>query len=264
MLLLVALPVGVLHQEPGALDVVAGVDHPALGHVAPELAVGADTLQGAAQLRLVVVAENLIHALGGPLAVKRVLLGVHPAQDRGDVQIDHRVGQGAAGAGLWDGLGAHPRGVGDQPLVQVPDQVVGRAGPLQAGLVAGNTVILGVGDGIEALGEAIAALTQRLAVAGDGEVHPVARRPVDAVPLHEVQAALAGGQPLLLHSVHVAQISEDPSAAALHPHTLVRGEHLSLPIQTGIDAAVHRVHAVFHPKPDAALQFLLNPLLVTL
>ena len=123
-------------------------------------------------------------------------------------------------------LGPIPVGSAISPWFRFPDQVVGRAGPLQAGLVAGNPVILGVGDGIEALGEAIAALTQRLAVAGDGEVSSVvARRPVDAVPLHEVQAALAGGQPLLLHSIHVAQIGEGIQAQRPCIHTLLSVEN---------------------------------------
>ena len=264
VLLLVPLPVGVLHEEPGALDVVAGVDHPALGHIQAGGAVQVHALQGAAQLGLVVVLEDLIHALLGPLIVEGLLLRVHPAQHGGDVQVDHGVGQSPAGPGLRNGLGTHAGGVVDQALVQVPDQVIGPAGPLQALLLPGHAVVLRVGDGIKTLGEAVAALAQGLAVAGDGEVHAAARLAVDAVLLHEVQAALAGLQPLLLHPVHMAQVGEGPGAPALHPHALIGGEHLSLPVQAGVYAAVHRVHSILQPEADAPLQFLLDPLLMAL
>src|SRR5699024_1806018 len=140
--------VGVLHEEPGALDVVAGVDDAALGDHAAEFAVGAHVLQGAAQLRLEGVLKNILHALGGSFIINSLLLLilVHTAQDGGDVQIDHGVGQAAAAAGLGNGLGAQARGVLNQALVQLPDQIIGGSCPLQAGLVAGDAVIFGVGN----------------------------------------------------------------------------------------------------------------------
>ena len=243
---------------------MARVDHPALGHIQAGGAVQGHALQGAAQLGLVVVLEDLIHALLGPLVVEGLLLRVHPAQHRGDVQIDHGVGQSPAGPGLGDGLGPHAGGIFDEALIQAPDQVIGPTGPLQALLLSGHPVVLRVGDGVESLREAVAALAQGLAVGGDGKVLAAARLAVDAVLLHEVQAALAGLQPLLFYAVHMAQIGKCPGATPLHPHALIGGEHLPLPVQTGIHPAMHRVHAVFQPEMDASLQLLLDPFLVAL
>ena len=251
--------VGLLQQEPGALDVMTGVDEAAGGDIGHELAVGTHGLQGAFQLRLVVILQNGVDAGLGALVVQLRTLRIAPAHDGGDVQIDHGVAQGAARAGLRDGLGTHAGGVLDQAVVELPDQVVGPAGPLQARLVAGEGVIFGVGLGVKVLGEAVPALAQGLAVGGDGEVHPVAGLPVDAVGLHEVQAALAGPEPVLPHAVHVAQVGVDPSAAALHPYAFIRREPHAGPVQAGVNAAVFRVHAVLEPKAGAALQLLLNP-----
>ena len=253
--------VGLFHQEPGALDVVAGIHEAAGRDVAPELAVHAHSLQGALEFRLVVILEDGIHTLLGPRIVQLTLLGVAAAQDRGDIQIDHGVGQSPAGAGLGDGLGAHAGGVLDETVVQVPDKLIGPAGALDVLLLTGQAVVLGVGQGVEAFGEAVAALTQGLAVGGDGEVHPVAGLAVDAVLLHEVQAALAGLHPLVPLAVHVAQVGVRPAAAALHPHALVGGEQPTGTVNAGVHAAVLLIHAVLQPELRAAGQFLFYPLL---
>lgn len=155
-------------------------------------------------------------------------------------------------------LGPRPRGVGHS-VVQVPVQVIGPSCPFQARFLAGNAVILGVGHGIESLGEAVAALTQGLAVLGDGEVHPVPGFPVDAVFLHKVQAALGSRQPFRLHAVAAAQECKDPAAAALHPDALIGGKNFPRPVQAGVHAAMDAVHAVFQPKVHAAVQFFPDP-----
>ena len=240
---------------------MAGVHKAAGRDVAHELAVGTHGLQSALEFGLVVILKDGLHALLGPRVVQLALLRVAAAQDRGDVQVDHGVGQSPAGAGLGNGLGAHAGGVLDETVVQVPDQLVGAAGTLNVLLLAGQAVILGVGQSVEALGEAVAALTQRLAVGGDGEVHPVTGLAVDAVLLHEVQAALAGLHPLIPLAVHVAQVGVGPAAAALHPHALVGGEQPAGAVDAGVHAAVLLVHTVLQPELRAAGQLLFHPLL---
>ena len=56
-------------------------------------------------------------------------------------------------------------------MAQIPVDVVCLSGPLQALLVPGDAVILGVGQGVERLGVVIPALAQGLALGGHGEVH---------------------------------------------------------------------------------------------
>ncbi len=257
--LLVPGALGVLQQEPHALDVVARVHNAAFGVVQPGLPVGAHVLQ----LGLHVVLKYVVHALLGPLLIEGLSLRVHPQQGAGDIEEDHGDAEGPPGAGLGDGLGADARGV-RHAVVQIPVQVVGPAGPLQVLLPPGHTVVLRVGQGVKRLGEAVPPLAQGLSVLGNGEVQPPPRPVVDTVLLQEVQAALTGGQPLVLGSVEVAQVGEDPAAPPLHPHTLVGGEHLSLPVQAGVHPAVHRVHAVVQPKRHAAVQLLLEPLVMAL
>jgi hypothetical protein len=82
---------------------------------------------------------------------------------------------------------------------------------------------------------------------------------VDAVGLHEIQTALGGSQPLLFHTVVVAQVSEHPATTALHPHTLVRGIDLTLSVQTGINAAVLGIHTMLQPERYAAVQLTSHP-----
>ena len=247
-----------LQQEPHALDVVAGVDGAALGVPEPGRAVHVHVLQGAFQLRLHVVLENVVHAPLGPLLIEGLPLGVRPQQHAGDVQNNHGGAEGPAPPGLRDGLGPHAHGVRFS-LAQVPVEVIALPGPLQAGLVPRHAVILGVGDGAERLGEVVAPLAQRLSLRRDGEVHPVPRPVVEAVGLHEVQAAFGGVQPLLPDSVIAAQKGKDPAAAALHPDALVGGVDFALPVQAGVHAAVLFIHAVLQPEIGGALQFRLCP-----
>ena len=255
---LVAGALGVLQQEPHALDIVAGIDGTALGVVEAGGAVHVHVLQHALQFGMDVVFENLVHTGLGTLLIQGLPLAVHPQQHAGDVQDDHGDAEGPAGAGLGNGLGAHTHGVG-HTVGQIPVQVIGPACALQIFLLAGDAVILGVGQGVEGLGEVVAALAEGLAVLGDGEVHPAAGLPVDAVFLHKVQAALTGRQPFLLHTIGVAEEREDPAAAALHPHALVGGVDLTLAVQAGIHAAVFPVNAVFQPEVGADVQFVLHP-----
>ena len=127
-------------------------------------------------------------------------------------------------------------------------------------LFAGDAVILGVGDAVEGLAVAVAALTQGLAVAGNGEVQPSAGLMVDAVLFQEINAALGSGQPLFLHAVDVAQVGVGPAAAALHPHALVGGVDLAGAVQTGVDTAILMVHAVFQPEVGHICQLVTDPL----
>ena len=206
------------------------------------------------------VLEDIVHAALGALLVQCLILGVNPQHDGGHVQIDHGQAKRAAAAGLGNGLGTQAGGVlGAVP--QIPINIVGLLGPLQAFLVAGNAVVLGVGNGIEGLRVVIAALTQGLAVCGDGEVHSAVGLGVDAVFLHEVQAALGSLQPLLLHAVHMAQVCKDPAAAALHPYALIGGVDPAIAVQAGVHAAVLLVHAVSQPEIRADCQFLFGPCL---
>ena len=113
-----------------------------------------------------------------------------------DVEEDHRVAERPPRARLRDGLGAQSRGVLDQAVVQVVDQLVRPARALKVDRFAGQAVVLGVRDGVEALREAVAALAQGLALRRHREVQAAARLVVDAVLLQEVQAALGGLHPL--------------------------------------------------------------------
>jgi len=210
-----------------------------------------------------VILEDLIHTLGGPVLVQRLPLRVRPQQHAGDVEDDHGCAEGAAGAGLGDGLGAHAYGIG-HAVGQIPVQVIGPAGALQVFPLPGDAVVLGVGQGVERLGEIVAALAQRLAVLGGGGGHPAARNVVDAVVLQEIDAALGRRQPLGAAAIYMAQIGEDPAAAALHPHTLIGGVDLTLSVQAGVHAAVLPVNAVFQPEIRAGLQFALHPIPVCL
>ena len=249
---------GLLQQEPDALDVVAGVDDPALRNVQPGFAVGAYVFQHAAQLILDVIAEDLLHAGGGPGFIERFPLRIGAQHDAGHVQADHGRAEGAAGPGLGDGLGAKAGGV-RHPVVQIPVQIVGPAGPQQAVPVPGDPVVFGVCHRIEGFGEAVTALTQGTSVGSDGEIHPIPRFPVDAVGFHKIEAAPGGGQPFLLHAVEPAQPGKDPAAASLHPNAFIGRIDPALSVQAGVDAAVHRVHAMFQPEIDAAVQFLPDP-----
>ncbi len=219
--LIVVGVLGLLHEKPGALDVVAGVDDAAGRDVSHKLTVWTDGLQGAPELRLVVILENSLHTLFGAGIVKLLLLGIASAKYRGDIQVDHGIGQGPCSASLGDGLGAHASGVLDQTVVQVPDELISTAGTLQVLPLTGETVVLCVCQGVEALGKAIAALAEGLTIGSDSEIHSVAGLAVDAVLFHEVQAAFAGLHPLVPLAVYIAQIGVSPAAPALHPHALV-------------------------------------------
>ena len=254
---------GVLQQEPHALDVVSGVDRAALGVVETGRAVLSHVLQNALEVGLDVVLEDLVHALGGPLLIERLALRVYPQQHAGDIEDDHGDAEGTARAGLGDGLGAQSGGVG-HAVGQIPVQVVGAAGPVQMLPLAGHAVVLAVGHGVEGLREIIPALTQGAAVLRDGEIHAAAGIMVDAVLLQKVQAALGGLQPLRTAAVHVAEIGEDPAAAALHPNAFIRGVDLALAVQAGVYTAVLVIHSVFQPEFRADLQLLLHPVPVGL
>ena len=167
---------------------MARVDGASLGVVQPGRAVHVHILQHAPQLGLHVVLENLVHTLLGPLLIEVLPLGVHPEHHPGDVEDNHGPAEGAALPGLRDGLGAQAGGVG-HAVIQLPVQVIGPSRPLQPDGLAGDAVVLRVGQGVKRLGEAVAPLAQGLAVPGDGEVHPIACGAVDAVFLHKVQAA---------------------------------------------------------------------------
>ncbi len=237
---------------------MAGVDGAALGVIEAGSPVHIHVFQHALKLRLHVVAENLLHALGGPLVVEGPALRVHPAQGAGDVEDNHRHAEGTAGAGFRNGLWPQAGGVG-HAVVQVPVKVVGPAGPQEVLLPPGYAVILGVGQGVKGLGVAVAALTQRLSLPGDGEVHPAPGVVVDAVLLQKVQAAFGGLQPLRPGAVGVAEAGEHPPAPPLHPDAFIGGVNLPLSVQTGVDAPVLPVHAVVQPEADAPLQFLPHP-----
>ena len=249
---------GVLQQEPDALDVVSGVDGAALGVVQPGSPVHVHVFQGALQLRLYVVLENVVYALLGPLFVEGLPLRVRPQQHAGDVQDNHGGAEGPARPGLRDGLGAHAHGV-RHALAQVPVQVIALPGPFQPGLVPRYAVVLGVGDGAEGLGKVVAPLAEGLALCGDGKIHPVAALVVEAVLLHKVQAAFRRVQPLLLHTVVMAQESENPAAAALHPHAFVGGVDTALPVQAGVHSTMLLVHSMLQPEVGGAFQLGPDP-----
>ena len=256
--LLVAGALGVLQQEPDALDVVAGVDGAALGVVEPGGAVHVHVFQGTLELRLNMVLEDVVHTLLGPLLIEGPAVRVGAQHNAGDVEEDHRRAEGPAAACLRDGLRPHAHGV-LHALAEVPVEVVALPCPLQPDRIAGDAVVLRVGDGAECLGEVVASLAQRLALGGDGKVHSVAAGAVKAVGLHEVQAAPAGLQPLRSLAVLAAQEGEHPTAASLHPHALVGGVDLPLPVQAGIHAAVDRIHTVFQPEVRRAGELLPRP-----
>ncbi len=193
--LLVPGPLGVLQQEPDALNVVARVHRAALGVEEPGLPVLSHVLQHAFELRLHVVAEDVLHALPRPLLIERLALGVRAQQDACDVENNHGDAEGTARAGLGDGLGAHGHRV-RLALAQIPVEVIALPRPLQPLLLPCYPVVLRVGRGAEGLGEVVAPLAQGPALRRDGEVHPVSGGVVEAVGLHEVQAAAAGLQPL--------------------------------------------------------------------
>ena len=247
-----------LQQEPHALNVVSGVHRAALSVVQPGRAVHVHVLQRAFQLRLYVVLENVVHALLRPLLIERFALRVGAQHHAGDVQDNHGRAEGPAAAGLRDGLGAHAHRVG-LALAQVPVEVVAFPRPLQTRFLPGHAVVFRVGDGAERLGEVVPPLAQRLALCGDGEVHPVPGLMVEAVGFHEIQAAPAGLQPLLLHTVGMTQECVNPAAAALHPYALVRGIDFALPVQAGVDPAVLLVHAVGQPEAGRTLQLFPHP-----
>ncbi len=258
--LAVAGAFGVLEKEPHALDVVAGVDDAALGDVQAGLALGTDVFKHTAELVLDVVFKDVVYALLGALLIQGAVLGVDAHQHACHVQIDHRDAKRAAAARLGDRLGAETGRV-RHAVGQIPIGVIGAARPLQTGAVARDAVVFGVRHGIEGFREIVAALAQGLALGGHGEVHPIPGLVVETVGLHKVQAALRGGQPLVLHPVQVAQPCEDPAAAPLHPDALVGGKNLALAVQAGVDAAVDLVHAVFQPEVYTAVQLLADPLL---
>ena len=205
------------------------------------------------------VLEHFVHALLGPLLIELFPLRIHPEHHPGDIEDNHGPAEGAALPGLRDGLGPQPRGI-CHAVAQIPVEVIGPPGPLQPDGLAGDAVVFRVGQGVERLGEVIAPLAQGPAVPGDGEVHPPSRGAVDAVLLHEVQAAPAGLQPLLLHAIGVAQKGENPAAPPLHPHALVGGVDLPRSVQAGVNPAVLPVHAVLQPEGGAAVQLIPHPL----
>ena len=197
--------------------------------------------------------EDFVHTGLGALLIKLSPFRIAPQQNRCHIQVNHRNAEGPALPGFGNGFGAKTGGVG-HAAAQIPVHIVGAAGALQAGFLAGDAVILGVSHGIKSLGKVIPALAQRLAVSGDGEIHPVVGLPVQAVGLHKVQAAFGRSQPFFADTVGVAQKSVNPSAAALHPHAFVGGINLALAVQTGVHAAMLAIHSVVQPEPGATLQ----------
>ena len=80
--------VGIVHQEPGTLDVVTGVDHAAFGDVQSGSAVQSNALQRDAQFRLDVILEDVFHAFLGAGIINVLHFGVNTLHDTGDVQND--------------------------------------------------------------------------------------------------------------------------------------------------------------------------------
>ncbi len=142
---------------------------------------------------------------------------------------------------------------------EIPVHVVSAASALQIFLFTRKTVILGVCHAVKGLGEEIAALTQRLAVGSDREVHTVSRLAVDAIFFHKIKAALGCLHPFGTLAVQGTKTGEGPRAASLHPHAFVGGVDLARAVKAGVDAAVLAVNAVLQPKAYAALQLRSDP-----
>ena len=144
-------------------------------------------------------------------------------------------------------------------MIEIPIEVCHLPCAGKTAFFAGNSVIFRVRHGAERLGEAIPTLPQRPTVLRDGKIHTVACGVVEAVTLHKIKAAAAGVEPFRLRAVDCAQMGKDPAAPPLHPDALIRGIDFTGSVETGIDAAEFRIHAVFQPKIYAAIQFRAYP-----
>jgi hypothetical protein len=82
--------------------------------------------------------------------------------------------------------------------------------------------------------------------------------------VNKIDAALGELQPLGASAVLVAQVCENPSASALEPNALVRGEASAGLVNAGINAAVLAVNTVLEPEIDATVQLVLIELSVVL
>ena len=112
--------------------------------------------------------------------------------------------------------------------------------------VARGQGILAHGNGCEGFREDVAALSQGASVGGNREVHVSVA--VEAVFFDEVDSASCRVK-ILLPLLHVVVgESADERKAALEPHALGRIHERSVAVQTGVDAAVLAVPAMFEPE----------------
>ena len=254
----IALPPGLFHQKPAALNGVAGVEGAVDAHARVILPFGAHGFQGHPAVLFAVELEDLIHAPACAQAVGIRVFGVGVPHHGAQVQVDHGARQAAQRAGFGVDFGAEARGV-SLPLVQPPDEVIAIPGLVHISALAGELEKLGARHGIEGFGKAVAALPQGLAIPGDLEIHAVAQIVVDTVPLCKIQAALGKGAPGGVFAVDIAEFGKGPGAAPLHPHGLVGGVDLAGPVEAGEDAAKSLILAVCQPEVEAGCQFIFHP-----
>lgn len=81
-----------------------------------------------------------MHTLRSALVVLAGSLRVGFAQHTCQVEVDHGIGQGAAGARLSNGLWPQAAWVLDLATVKVPDEVIDAAGALQVLIFACQTI----------------------------------------------------------------------------------------------------------------------------
>ena len=205
-----------------------------------------------------VVAEYLVYAGGGAFGVERRIFRIDALHHGGDVEVYHRDAEGAPRARCGRGLRPETGRVG-HAVVEIPVEVIRAPSALEMLPLTGHAVVFRVRHGVKRLGKAVPALAERRALGGDGEVHPVPGRAVYAVRLHKVETALRCAQPFLARAVYMAEIREDPAAAPLHPHAFICGIYFALAIETGVYAAIDRVHAVFEPEINTVFQLGLYP-----
>ena len=178
----------IFQQEPHALNVMPGVNNSPLSVIQSRCAVNRNVFQHAPELRVDMVAENIVHAGRGALGVERCALRIDALHHGGNVEIDHRDAEGAPRARGGLGFRAETGRVG-HAVVEIPVEVICAPRALEMLPLAGHAVILRVRHGVKCLGKAVPALAERRTLGGDGKVHPVPGGAVYAVRLHKVETA---------------------------------------------------------------------------
>ncbi len=224
---------------------MARIHTASLGPIEP-FAVGTHGLEQGLDLAVHEMLEDLAEGALDHLIIERVIAVLPELLGRCQEDHGHSVALGLSG--LRVDLRREELRV---PVVH-QNKLVQRLGPLHPESVVVGPGVFREGYGAERLGEEVPSLPEWAAVAGHFEEHPTVG--VEAVVLHEFDAATGGVQPFLSLLHFVVEDGHEPGEPAELPDRLIGAEEGPVGVEVVEEPAVLPVGIVLHPERDCVFQ----------